>query len=130
MKAIDDMITHFTARGWFNAEELEALRLRGSLTTMADPGNLEGYYASLGQSFYFEITGRNMSRLWGVDVYTSDSDLGSAAVHAGVLTLGQMGIVKVTIVQPLATFAGVTRNGVTSNAWTTGWHGAFIVEKV
>ena len=41
--------------------------------------------------------------------------LAMAAVHAGVLKVGQTGVVKVLIVAPPAAFAGSTRNGVTSN---------------
>jgi hypothetical protein len=53
--------------------------------------------------------------VWGTDVYTIDSSLQLAAVHAGVLRPGQTGTVKVKIlgVRP-AGFKGSTRHGVTS----------------
>jgi hypothetical protein len=50
----------------------------------------------------------------GSGVYTTDSTLALAAVHAGVLKVGEAGVVKVTVLGPGTSFAGVTRNGVTS----------------
>jgi hypothetical protein len=40
-----------------------------------------------------------------------------AAVHAGVLKIGQTGNVKVTILGPMAGFIGSTQNGVTSSPY-------------
>jgi len=37
--------------------------------------------------------------IWGSEVYTYDSHLATAAIHAGVLKAGQRGIVKVTMVK-------------------------------
>ena len=68
--------------------------------------------------------------LWGTDVYTSDSSLAAACVHAGLLEPGESGTVKVTMVPPLAAFQGSTRHGVTSHNWTTPWSGAYRVELV
>jgi len=36
----------------------------------------------------------NNAALWGSDIYTLDSTLGMAAVHAGVVKAGQTGVVK------------------------------------
>ena len=52
--------------------------------------------------------------MWGTDVYTSDSTLATAAVHAGVLQPGQTGVVKVTILPGQAAYQGSTRNSVRS----------------
>ena len=36
------------------------------------------------RDFFFQVTGETHGSLWGTDVYTSDSSLGSGSVHAGV----------------------------------------------
>lgn len=55
---------------------------------------------------YFEIDGANTGTIYGTDVYTHDSNLATAAVHAGVLKLHERGIVKVTILPPSGNFKG------------------------
>jgi hypothetical protein len=80
-----------------------------------DPGTLVNYQNQIGKRFTFRVTGAANGGLWGTDTYTTDSTLALAAVHAGVLKVGQTGVVKVLIVPPPAAFAGSTRNGVTSN---------------
>ena len=75
------------------------------------------------------MTGNNLGTIWGTDVYTTDSNLGTACVHAGLLKVGEAGTVKVTIVEPVPIFQASTRNGITSQSWQTGWGGAFTVEK-
>jgi hypothetical protein len=51
----------------------------------------------------------------GTDVYTGDSAIATAAVHAGLVATGETVVVKVTVEQPLARYQGSVRNGVTSN---------------
>ncbi len=80
-----------------------------------DPGSLTGYNDKVGKSFHFTVTGATTGIIWGTDVYTTDSQLATAAVHAGVLRAGQTGVVKVTIVMSPLAFQGTTRNGITSH---------------
>jgi hypothetical protein len=84
----------------------------------ADPGSLTGFQGFIGQKFAFTVTGRTDGSIFGTDVYTTDSSLATAAVHAGVLRPGQTGTVKVQIIASPPAFAPSTRNGVTSAAWT------------
>ncbi len=84
------------------------------LVVQADPGTLIGLQGQIGKLFAFKVTGAVGNTVWGSDVYTSDSALATVAVHAGVLTAGKTGTVKVRIVAPPASFAGSTRNGVTT----------------
>ena len=92
-----------------------------------DPGNLVGYEAQVGQSFSFSVTGQTAGPLWGTDVYTTDSLLACAAVHAGKVRPGERKVVRVTIVTPPPAFQGSTRNGVTSSAYGP-YPGAYRVE--
>lgn len=64
-----------------------------------------------------EITGRVGGSVWGTGVYTTDSDPGSAVVHAGVLAAGETAVVKVRVKADAGGYQGSTQNGVTSNNW-------------
>jgi hypothetical protein len=55
--------------------------------------------------------------LYGTDVYTSDSGMCVAAVHAGLVPSDQPGEVDVVLDGPQEAFTGSMRNGVTSAAW-------------
>ena len=94
---------------------------QGSTKALPDPGNLSGYQGDVGKKYSFRITGGAAGRLggsiYGTDVYTLDSSLAFASVHAGVLKAGQTGTVRVTIIGRQASFEASTRNGVTSSAW-------------
>ena len=64
-----------------------------------------------------EVTGRLNSSVWGTGSYTTDSDLATAAVHAGVLAINETGIVKIKIKADVGGYTGSTANGVTSGNW-------------
>jgi hypothetical protein len=55
--------------------------------------------------------------VYGTDVYTPDSGLCTAAVHAGALQHGAAGSVIVQIVASPPVFKGTTRNGIKSEVW-------------
>jgi hypothetical protein len=52
--------------------------------------------------------------IWGTDTYTDDSPPGVAAVHAGLLSPGEWGFVKVTLLPGQGRYDGSMRNGVAS----------------
>lgn len=79
-----------------------------------DPGNLIHLANAVGQVFHFVVTGQVGGAVWGSDVYTTDSILGAAAVHAGVLKQGETGVVEVTILPGQNAYEGSTRHGVTT----------------
>jgi hypothetical protein len=87
---------------------------------LPDPGTLVNLQGEIGKVFRFRVTGNVNGAVWGTGVYTSDSTLATAAVHAGVVQPGQTGVVKVRIVVPPPAFTGTTSNGV-----TTSDYGAF-----
>jgi hypothetical protein len=84
---------------------------------LPDPGNLTGFQNQVGKRFAFRVTGMATGAIYGTDVYTADSQLAMAAVHAGVLKAGQTGVVKVKIVAAPVGFVGSIRNGVSSAAY-------------
>ncbi|MCX7700946.1 MAG: LCCL domain-containing protein [Gemmataceae bacterium] len=79
-----------------------------------DPGNLVHHANVIGQVFHFVVTGQAGGAVWGSDVYTTDSTLGAVAVHAGVLKLGETGVVQVTILPGQNAYEGSTRHGITT----------------
>ena len=126
MKAIHQIIEHFRERGRLKPWQLKELTDKGYWGLM-EPGDLRSVEKKVGQSFPFKVTGNDHGPLWGTDVYTSDSNLGTACVHAGLLKIGETGTVKVSIVDPISHFQGSNRKGITSQSWTTGWAGAYSV---
>lgn len=64
--------------------------------------------------------------VWGSDVYSDDSALCAAAVHAGVLTFERGGRVAVTMQPGRDHYEGLVRNGVESSEWDS-WGGSFAV---
>lgn len=95
---------------------------------LPDPGNMNAYQGQFGQTLLFRVTGNVNGALWGNGVYTTDSSLAKAAIHAGVLRHGQTGIVRVRMLGPQQSFEGTTRNGVTSSPFG-GYPASFSVSR-
>jgi hypothetical protein len=97
-----------------------------------DPGDLTAYHTRLGERFYFTVVGASEGALWGTDVYTHDSRLAKAAVHAGVASVGEEAHVQVTILKGPWWFHGSTRHGVTSSDWNNqgGYYAGYLVERI
>ena len=55
--------------------------------------------------------------IWGTDVYTTDSKLAMAAVHAGVVKPGETGVVRLKILASPPSYAGSFRNGVRTSPY-------------
>jgi LCCL domain len=84
---------------------------------LPDPGNLTAYHGRIGQTIAFRVTGMARGTIWGTDVYTTDSSLAMAAVHAGALKMGETGVVRVKMIASPAMFTGSARNGVASQPY-------------
>jgi Ca2+-binding EF-hand superfamily protein len=83
------------------------------------PRTVRSLRAEPGEFFYFEVTGAVSRKIWGTDVYTDRSSIATAAVHAGVLKVGQTRLIKVTILEGGEAYEGSVRNGVRTRS-----HGA------
>ena len=95
-----------------------------------NPGNLTEYRDKTYQSFFFQVTGASSGSIWGSgSVYTDDSPLATAAVHAGVLKDGEAGIVRVTVLPGYDHYDGATSNGVTSQSYAQ-WQGSYRVDRL
>ena len=89
-----------------------------------DPGDLVSFRGRNGETFRFSITGTSAGSVWGSDVYTDDSRLSKAAVHAGRLEVGQASEVSVMILPGRSSYEGSRRNGIATSSYKT-WHGSF-----
>lgn len=65
--------------------------------------------------------------VWGTDIYTLDSGLCTAAVHAGAINDAEGGTVLVTWQAGQESYASTERNGVISSEWGA-WGDSFKVE--
>lgn len=78
------------------------------------------------ESMNVYVTGNTEGVVWGSDVYTDDSDIGAAAVHAGLLKSGESGFVRLTTAPGLQQYTGGTRNDVTTRDYRA-WSGSFVL---
>ena len=63
------------------------------------------------------------SSVWGSGPYTDDSDFDRAAVHAGLVAVGQTGVIEPYAIGNYPNYSGTTQNGVSTANWTSGWCG-------
>ncbi len=82
------------------------------------------YRSHVGETLTFRVTGSTGGTVWGTDIYTDDSSLATAAVHAGLLRPGEEGIVTVSILSGRQSYSGSSRNGVTTSSWDE-WPGSY-----
>jgi hypothetical protein len=113
MKAIQELIAYFERRGRLTRPEIRKLLDQGLLAGDA-PLNMIGLCDPVGATYYFRVTGAATGSIWGTEVYTGDSAIAVAAVHAGLVKAGQTAVVRVVVEQPLALYRGSVSNGVTS----------------
>lgn len=81
------------------------------------PQNMVNLQGQIGKTFVFRVTGADNGSLWGTDVYTTDSHVATAAVHCGLVKVGQTGVIKVTVVPSPPAFIASMRNGVASSPY-------------
>ncbi len=90
---------------------------------LPDPGTLGMYAQQVGKTLVFRVVApplgfvNQQMGVFGTDVYTLDSSLTGAAIHAGAIRPGDTGVVRVTILGPQAGFQPSARNGILSHAY-------------
>ncbi|MEH2407754.1 LCCL domain-containing protein [Nostoc sp.] len=93
------------------------------ITWSDNASNLRG---QLNQDFAFICPPNGyIYNVWGTDVYTDDSSICNAAVHAGLITTRNGGQVTIRILPGAGSYNGTTRNGVNSLNYGS-WGGSFI----
>ena len=114
MKVIQELVAYFERRGRLTRPQVRKLLDQGLLAGDA-PANMVDLCDPIGATYYFRVTGQAVGPLWGTDLYTGDSAIAVAAVHAGLVNVGESAVVKVTVEQPANQYQGSIRNGVTSS---------------
>jgi len=114
MKVVQELVAYFDRRGRLTKAQIRRLLDQGLLAADAPPTMID-LCDPVGATYYFRVTGEAAGPLWGTDVYTGDSAVAVAAVHAGLVKAGDSAIVKVTVEHPLPRYAGSVQNGVTSH---------------
>ena len=75
----------------------------------------------LPRSEIFLAQGNTIWTVFGDGVYSSDSNIGMAAVHSGLLKDGEVGFVRVEMLPGQPRYPASTRNGVATGESPTGW---------
>jgi len=114
MKVIQELVAYFERRGRLTPAQIRKLLDQGLLAGDA-PANMLNLCDPIGATYYFRVTGGSTGPLWGTDVYTGDSAIAVAAVHAGLVKPGETTVVRVVVEKPLTQYQGSVRYGVTSH---------------
>jgi hypothetical protein len=74
-----------------------------------------GFKGEAGQTYRFSCSaGGTAQPIYGSDIYTDDSSICTAAVHAGVITRAQGGVVTIEIRPGRSTYGSTLRHGIKS----------------
>ena len=94
------------------------------------PNHMLSYRGQNGKVYTFKVTGSTNGRIWGGEnnIYTDDSIIATAAVHAGLVKAGQTGTIKVKILPGQSSYSSIKRNGVTSYK-NNGYGGSYQLSK-
>jgi len=122
MKAVQQLVAYFDKRGRLSRRQLKTLLDKNHVASDAPP-SMHGLCDVPGTTYYFRISGVTEGQIWGTDTYTRDSTLGAAAVHAGLLKPGQTAVLRVIVAEPLKSYPGSTRNGVTTSDYDNTFQG-------
>jgi hypothetical protein len=86
----------------------------------------EGVTGDAGTTFTLVCpAGGSLRSVWGSDIYTADSSICTAAVHAGLITVDRGGTVTIELRPGRNLYGASERNGVTTSAYG-GFHRSFI----
>ncbi|MCP3063954.1 hypothetical protein LXT21_34775 [Myxococcus sp. K38C18041901] len=81
------------------------------------------YRGQTGKQLQCTCSSGGSGSVWGTNLYTDDSNICRAAVHAGVMTTSG-GTVTIEVQPAQNTFIGTTRNGVTTSSYGY-WGGSY-----
>ena len=93
----------------------------------AIPNNTQNMTGYRGRSGIFSITitgSINGGTVWGTDIYTDDSDISRAAVHASIIQNGETKPVYIEMLPGQGSYAGSSRNSVSTSSYGN-WGGSY-----
>jgi hypothetical protein len=76
-------------------------------------------------TFYFAPGGKPSGTVWGTGIYTDDSPIAKAALHAGLISPENGGRVTIEIRAGQSAYRGSTNNGISTSNWG-GWGGSYV----
>ena len=90
------------------------------------PSNMYGYRNSANYDKVYKmlITGQSGSAGWGTGIYTDDSYIPRAAVHAGAIAVGVTDYVYVKVLPGQSSYTGSTQNGNSTSSYGS-WGGSY-----
>jgi hypothetical protein len=97
--------------------------------SIAWDSNAKAYRCRKLERFSFDCpAGGTAADVWGVDIYSDDSSICTAAVHAGKITLAGGGHVTIEMRPGELNYRGNKRNGITSKSYsaTSAWPCSFV----
>ena len=98
----------------------------GGAAPQAWRANASEHRGQDGERFEYSCPpGGGAATVWGTDVYTDDSSVCTAAVHAGKITFAQGGTVTIEMGPGEESYESSERNGVTTSDYGQ-WGGSFI----
>ena len=76
------------------------------------------FKTDVGRTYKFQCPENGAAgSIWGSDIYTADSSICTAAVHAGIITLDRGGVVTIEFRPGRSVYGSTVRNGITSNTY-------------
>jgi hypothetical protein len=89
--------------------------------------NATAHRGEIGRRYaYVCPAGGSANAIWGTAVYSDDSSVCTAGVHAGSITLAEGGRVVIEMRPGQTNYPASNRNGVSSGEWGA-WDGSFAV---
>jgi LCCL domain len=89
--------------------------------------NAAQYRTWVGAQYTYNCpAGGTPGTVWGADIYTDDSSVCTAAVHAGLITVAKGGKVTIQMLDGQSSYRGSTRNKIKSNNYPA-WGGSFLI---
>jgi hypothetical protein len=123
LRRVREWLVSYRERGQCPEAEGDWAATDWSTTAMEHRGQV-------GSTFVYQCPplaeGAEYGSAWGTDVYTDDSSVCVAAVHAGVITLARGGRIVVEMAPGRESYVGTFRNGITSAAYPA-WESSFVV---
>lgn len=116
--------------GWVNArfmhpEAAPVPSVASPHEVLDAPRTMTGFRDRQGEVLHFRVTGAGAGAIWGTDIYSDDSRLARAAVHAGMVDVGEAAVLAVEILPGQSRYEASERHGVRSRRWSRAWHGSF-----
>lgn len=98
--------------------QLDTAKVYSNAISISTQNDMTAYSTSdIGKIYKMTITGVSGGAVWGTDIYTNDSHIPTAAIHAGVITAGQTKDVYIQIVEGQNNYPSSNRNGITTSEW-------------